>query len=54
MNGMKFIIIYTTHANMKEAKKVAEAMHPYETSCIMKLEVESNKAYANWIHAETK
>ncbi|MFZ1654734.1 MAG: divalent-cation tolerance protein CutA [Candidatus Moraniibacteriota bacterium] len=102
---MKFIIIYTTHANMKEAKKVAEALlrdrliacvnyfpiesaywwkggitnakeivsivktrksnwakvkkavaaiHPYETPCIMKFEVEANKSYADWIHAETK
>lgn len=102
---MKFIIIYITHANMKEAKKVAvallkkkliacvnyfpiesaywwhgkvtnakeivslvktrkenwarvkkavEAMHPYETPCIMKIEVESNKSYADWIEKETK
>ena len=102
---MKFIIIYITHPNMKEAKKVAEAllrdrliacvnyfpiessywwkgdienakeivsivktrkenwtkvkkaveaMHPYETPCIMKLEVESNPSYAKWITDETK
>lgn len=102
---MKFIIIYITHKNMKEAKKVAEtllhkkliacvnyfpiessywwkgkitnakeivslvktkqenwvkvkkaveAMHPYEVPCIMKLEVESNKSYAEWIKGETK
>jgi len=102
---MKFIIIYITHPNMKEAKKVAEALlrdrliacvnyfpiessywwkgdienakeivsivktrkenwtkvkkaveaiHPYETPCIMKLEVESNPSYAKWITDETK
>lgn len=102
---MKFIIIYITHSNLKEAKKVAEvllqdkliacvnyfpiesaywwqgeitnakeivsivktrkenwikvkkaveALHPYETPCIMKFEVESNKAYADWIKKETK
>ncbi len=31
-----------------------EAIHPYETPCIMKFEVEANKAYADWIHNETK
>lgn len=102
---MKFIIIYITHKNLKEAKKVAEALlkdrliacvnyfpiesaywwhgkienskeivslvktkkenwtkvkkaveaiHPYETPCIMKLEVESNKSYFDWIKKETK
>ncbi|MFZ2187817.1 MAG: divalent-cation tolerance protein CutA [Candidatus Moraniibacteriota bacterium] len=102
---MKFIIIYITHKNLKEAKKVAEALlkekliacvnyfpiesaywwkgkienskeivslvktkkenwtkvkkivlaiHPYETPCIMKFEVESNKSYADWIREETK
>lgn len=101
---MKFIIIYITHPNLKEAKKVAEtllrdkliacvnyfpiesaywwqgkienakeivslvktrkenwtkvrkaveAMHPYQTPCIMKLEVESNPSYADWIKKET-
>jgi periplasmic divalent cation tolerance protein len=102
---MKFIIIYITHADMKEAKKVAEALlrdkliacanyfpiesaywwkgeitnaeeivsivktrmsnwakvkkaieaiHPYEIPCIMKFEVEANKAYADWVRTETK
>lgn len=102
---MKFIIIYITHANLKEAKKVGEALlrdkliacvnyfpiesaywwegkitnskeivsivktkkenwtkvkkaveaiHPYNVPCIMKLDVESNKAYADWIKKEIK
>ena len=101
---MKFIIIYITHKNLKEAKKVAgyllekrliacanffpiesaywwngkiesgkeivsivktkkenwnkvkkevEKIHPYDVPCIIKLEVESNKAYADWIQKET-
>ncbi len=102
---MDFILIYITHANMAEAKKVGEAllrdrliacvnyfsiensywwkgeiehgeeivslvktrsdnwervreaveaMHPYETPCIMRFDVSANAAYAQWIHDETK
>ena len=102
---MKFIIIYITHKNLKEAKKVVnylldkkliacanyfpiessyrwkgkienaketlsivktrkenwkkvrdevKRIHPYETPCIMKIEVEANQDYADWINKETK
>lgn len=102
---MKFIIIYITHKNTTEAKRVAthllnkrliacvnyfpiesaywwkkgvenarevvtllktrkehwkqvrdevEKIHPYTTPCIMKIEVEANKEYADWILKETK
>jgi len=102
---MKFIIIYITHKNLKEAKKVAEHLlrekliacvnyfpiessywwkgkienskeivslmktkkenwkkvkaevekiHPYDVPCIMKIEVEANKEYFDWIQKETK
>lgn len=102
---MNFIIIYITHTNMEEAKKIGEkllqdkliacvnylpiksaywwkgeiantgeivslvktrtenwdkvrtaveAIHPYETPCIMKLDVTANQAYVDWILAETK
>lgn len=36
-----------------KVKKAVEAIHPYEIPCIMKLEVESNEAYAAWIKKET-
>lgn len=102
---MKFIVIYITHKNIKEAKKVCNYLlqkrliactnyfpiesaywwqgninkskeivsivktkkenwnkvknevlkiHPYTTPCIIKIEVEANKDYANWIKEETK
>jgi periplasmic divalent cation tolerance protein len=102
---MKFIIIYTTNPNLKEAKKVADVLlekrliacanhfpiqsafwwkgkienakeivsilktkkenwekvkkeiqkiHSYEIPCIMKMDVESNGDYAEWIKKETK
>jgi uncharacterized protein involved in tolerance to divalent cations len=37
-----------------KASKKVEKLHSYETSCIMKLEVEANKDYADWIKKETK
>jgi|SRR3989344_4167434 len=102
---MGFIVIYITHKNMKEAKKVAtyllnkrliacvnyfpiqsafwwkgkienskeivslvktrkeswtkiksevKKMHPYNTPCIMKFDVEANEDYEKWINEETK
>ncbi len=47
-------IVKTKKSNWAKVKKAVESIHPYETPCIMKLEVESNKAYADWIHTETK
>lgn len=101
---MKFIIIYITHKNKTEAKRVAmhllsrrliacvnyfpiesaywwkkgienarevvtlvktrkefwkrvcaevKKIHPYSVPCIMKIEVEANKEYVDWIIKET-
>ena len=47
-------ILKTKKANWEKVKKAVEARHPYETPCIMKLEVESNEAFADWIEKETK
>lgn len=47
-------IVKTRKSNWTKVKKAVEAIHPYETPCIMKLEVEANKSYADWIHTETK
>lgn len=47
-------ILKTKKANWAKVKKSVEVTHPYEIPCIMKLEVESNKAFANWIEKETK
>lgn len=102
---MSFIIIYVTHENIEEAKKITnylldkkliacsnflpieanfwwndkidstneivsilktkkenwdivkdeiEKLHPYKIPCIMKIEVEANKSYEDWIESETK
>ena len=47
-------LVKTRKENWAKVKKVIEAIHPYETPCIMKLEVESNKSYAGWIRKETE
>jgi periplasmic divalent cation tolerance protein len=47
-------IVKTKKSNWTKVKKAVEAIHPYETPYIMKFEVESNQAYADWIHTETK
>lgn len=47
-------LVKTKKENWTKVKKAVEAMHPYETPCIMKMEVESNKSYADWINKETK
>ena len=47
-------ILKTKRTNWGKVKKAVEAIHPYETPCIMKLEVEANKSFADWIEKETK
>lgn len=47
-------IVKTKKENWTKVKKAVEAIHPYEVPCIMKIEVESNKSYADWIKKETK
>lgn len=47
-------LVKTKKENWAKVKKVVEAIHPYETPCIMKLDVESNTSYAQWIKDETK
>ena len=101
---MTFILIYVTHKNLEEAKKIASVLldkkliacanffpiesayfwkgkiedakeyvsllktrkenwnkvkleikrvHPYETPCILKIEVEANEDYEKWVNSET-
>lgn len=47
-------LVKTKKENWVKVKKAVEAIHPYETPCIMKLDVESNASYAKWIEDEAK
>ena len=47
-------LVKTKKENWTKVKKAVEAIHPYETPCIMKLDVTSNLSYAQWIKKEVK
>ncbi len=47
-------LVKTKKENWTKVKKAVEATHPYETPCIIKLDVESNAPYAKWINDETR
>ncbi len=47
-------ILKTKKENWDKVKSEIEQIHPYETPCIMKITVEANKEYEQWISKETK
>ena len=47
-------LVKTRPEHWEALKDEVERLHPYETPCIMKLEVEANAAYEAWIRAETR
>ena len=44
----------TRKENWKKVKSEIEKLHPYKIPCIIKINVESNKEYEDWIRKETK
>jgi len=47
-------LLKTKTANWSKLKTAIKKIHPYETPCIMKFEVEANDDYEAWINSETK
>lgn len=47
-------IVKTRKENWKKVKDEVKKIHPYETPCIMKIGVEANQNYTDWINKETK
>ena len=47
-------IIKTKSANWNKIKSEVEKIHPYEIPCILKINMEANKKFADWIDSETK
>ena len=47
-------ILKTIPENWESLKSKVEEIHPYEVPCIMKIEVEANEKYEEWIRAEVK
>ncbi len=46
-------IVKTRKENWEMVKQEVEKIHPYDVPCIMKLDVEANKAFEDWIYKET-
>ncbi|MGV8168715.1 MAG: divalent-cation tolerance protein CutA [Candidatus Nanoarchaeia archaeon] len=47
-------LLKTKKENWIKLKSEIKKIHPYETPCIMKINVEANKDYESWINKETK
>jgi periplasmic divalent cation tolerance protein len=47
-------ILKTITGNWEILKTKVEEIHPYEIPCIMKIEVEANEKYEEWIRSEVK
>lgn len=45
-------LLKTRTENWEKVKKEIEKTHPYETPCIMKMNVEANDEYEQWITKE--
>ena len=54
-NSKEIVSLCKTKAeNWERVREEVEKIHPYETPCIIKLEVESNGSYTDWINKETE
>jgi|APSaa5957512622_1039677.scaffolds.fasta_scaffold30600_4 periplasmic divalent cation tolerance protein len=54
-NQDEIISIFKTKSeNWEEIKKEIKDLHKYETPCIIKINIEANKDYMNWINKETE
>lgn len=51
----EWVSVLKTRSELEDTVEAAiQAVHPYETPCIMRMEMRANKAYEDWIEAETK
>ncbi len=46
-------IVKTPEKNWERIKEEVAEIHPYETPCIMRLDVQANPGYEEWIRRET-
>jgi periplasmic divalent cation tolerance protein len=43
-------LIKTSNARWKDLEARAIELHPYEVPCLMRIQVEANQSYEEWIH----
>lgn len=46
------LIAKTKRENFEKVKSEVKKIHPYSVPCILKLEVEANEEYENWLEKE--
>ena len=55
VEGDEFVlIIKTTQENAEEVREVVTKIHPFDTPCIIKIDVDPNEKYLKWIESELK
>ena len=54
-NEGEIVLLVKTRTSMWNAvRKEIESIHPYECPCIMKINVEANSTYENWIRDQVE
>jgi len=48
------VIAKTLEKNYEKIKKEIKNIHPYSIPCILKIKVEANKEYLNWLKVKVK
>jgi len=46
-------LLKTRSENWKAVEQEIEAIHPYDVPCIIKIDVDANSKYSQWIYDET-
>lgn len=46
-------ILKTRKENWEKVKSAVMKVHPYDVPCIMKIDVEANKEFEDWVNKET-
>lgn len=53
-HGREVVAILKTQKGLwNRVKREVAKVHPYETPCILKIEIEANKEFTSWIRQET-
>lgn len=52
--GEILLLVKTTRENCGKVEEEVKKMHSYEIPCIMKIDVESSKEYADWVKESVK
>ena len=53
-SGEVLLLIKTTDERWEAVKEEVKKMHSYEVPCIMKIDAEANKEYADWVNGQVK